>query len=342
VGADYEGLFEHDFSGAYRSPVVEGSPAPLTYGIDQHRLAPDVHKEKGLRCIDCHGRRDVMGDGRTYGYALEVPMRKCEDCHGGFETGRPDPGVEAVRAGEGGYLLRSREGKVHRLPLFDKGRQGHRDEHARVRCSACHAQWSYQDYELNVIREDRIEPHYKWHSLNLQADPYLDRLLAEQVENPGSRAVFSRDRINGQERPGIWSMGWRFRRWEHLPLGVDQDGRYAILRPRHQYRISYVDRLGNTALDGIVPQRGDGSGKGWAFMPYEPHTTAPAGRLCDGCHGDRITLGLDQFEEKSADTVLMIPSAPAVPGMRLLDQGERDRLLEPSQEFRRERLRALQ
>ena len=125
-----------------------------------------------------------------------------------------------------------------------------------------------------------------------------------------------------------------------MPLGLDHEGRYAVLRPLYQYLITYVDQKGNVPVDGVAPSRGDG-GRGWAFMPYVPHTVSPFGRSCDGCHQNRVAAGMGIQENLTVDTALTIPSPPAVSTMRLLNPAERKRLLEPSWEFRKARLRAL-
>ncbi|MBC8418991.1 MAG: hypothetical protein ISR62_02650 [Desulfobacteraceae bacterium] len=341
VGADYEGLFQHDYSDGYRSPMVNGKLRPMVYGLDHHHLAKDIHAEKGLWCVDCHTRKDVMGDGRIYSYEIEVPKRSCMDCHGGFDQKTPDMTNKAIRKVSDGYLFISKnDGKNHGLRQFSADSIGHRVQaHAKVRCSACHAQWSFQDYGLSVIREDLIND-YKWDHLTAQGDPYLQEKLKAYVESPETAYPFSIDRLSGEERPGIWSVGWRFRRWEQMPLGMDHTGRYAILRPLYQYFISYVDRAGNVVLDSVVPSRGDGTGKGWAFMPYVPHTTAPFGRACDACHQNRVTAGLGIQEEVTMDNGLTIPSPPAVKGMRLLNPREQQRLLKPTKEWHKERLKA--
>ncbi len=340
VGADYEGLFEHDFSDTYRSPMVNGRLKPMMYGLDHHHLTKDIHSQKGLWCIDCHTRKDVMGDGHMYSYQMEVPKRSCSDCHGGFRGKSPDMANRAIRKDSGGLLFISKNhGRRHRLPRFRSDSTGHRIEaHARVRCSACHAQWSFQDYGLSVMREDRIND-YKWRHLNVQGDPYLEGILRDAAESPETAYPVSIDRLSGEERLGIWSAGWRFRRWEPMPLGVDPAGRVAILRPLYQYLVSYVDRLGNIPLDSVEPSRGDGTGKGWAFMPYVPHTTAPFGRACTACHQNRAAAGLGIQEEITVDNALTIPSPPAVKTMRLLNPQEQERLLQPTRKWHRERLK---
>ncbi|MBW1779693.1 MAG: hypothetical protein JRL30_03035 [Deltaproteobacteria bacterium] len=342
VGADYEGLFELDYSDTYRSPMVNGQLRPMIYGLDHHHLTRDIHAEKALWCIDCHTRKDVMGDGYLYSYQMEVPKRSCSDCHGGFDGKPPDMTNKAIRKDSDGYLFTSRNhGRRHRLSLFRRDSTAHRIEaHADVRCSACHAQWSYQDYGLSVMREDRIND-YKWRHLSIQADPYLEEKLKGYAESPETAYPVSVDRLSGQEKEGIWSAGWRFRRWEPMPLGVDPAGRVAILRPLYQYLISYVDRLGNVPLDSVAPSRGDGTGRGWAFMPYVPHTTAPFGRACTACHQNRVAAGLGIQDEITVDTALTIPSPPAIKTMRLLNPQEQERLLQPTTKWHKERLRSL-
>jgi hypothetical protein len=351
VGADYEGLFEHDYSSTYRSPVVDGKSVPMIYGMDYHHLARDIHAEKGLWCIDCHRKQDIMGNGTLYSYQMEVPKRACEDCHGGFDRTSPDLSIAAIKTlpaidkeGESEketfLFISEHEGRKHRLPLFRQHSNGHNIEaHKRVRCSACHAQWSYQDYGLSVIREDLIEG-YKWYRLTVQGDPYLESILEEHLAKPEKTYPVSKDWISGVSKPGVWSAGWRFRRWEFMPLGVDHENRYAILRPLYQYLITYVDRLGNSFMDSVIPTRGDGE-SGWASMPYVPHTTSPIGRSCDGCHQNRVAAGLGIGLKPTIDTSLTIPSPPAVSTMRLLNSVEKEKLMEPSHRYRKERLRAL-
>ena len=341
VGADYEGLFEHDYSDSYRSPMVNGRLRETAYGLDQHHLAKDIHAEKGLWCIDCHTQKNVMGDGHVYSFEMEAPKRSCVDCHGGFNSA-PDLTNRAIRRVSGEFLFISKNhGKKHRLPLFSPDSTGHRVRaHTKVRCSACHAQWSYQDYGMSIMREDMIND-YKWWNLTAQGDPYLQKRLRKYAESPDTVYPVSMDRLSGREELGIWSLGWRFRRWEQMPLGVDHVGRYSILRPLYQYLISYIDRQGNCVLDSVAPSREDGTGKGWAFMPYVPHTTAPFGRGCNACHQNRVTAGLGIQEEITIDNVLTIPSPPSVKTMRLLNREEQRKLLQPTKEWHKERLRAV-
>ena len=342
VGADYDGLFEHDYSDDFRSPLFQGKLKPRTHGLDYHHLSRDVHSERGLWCIDCHTREDVMGNGHSYSYEMEVPKRSCIDCHGGFGKSLPDLSISAIGKAPGGFFFISRNsGQKHPLPLFSVASAAHRiGAHGKLRCSACHAQWSYQDYGLSVMREEIVQD-YKWMGRTAQGDPAMEEELKRHTEKDVVGYPVSTDWVSGEKRPGIWSMGWRFRRWEPMPLGVDQTGRLAILRPRYQYLISAVNEMGQVFLDSRAPQRGDGSGRGWAFMPYVPHTIAPFGRGCFSCHGNRVAAGLGPKEKPTMDTRLTIPSPPAVKPMRLLNEKEQKTLLESGVKWNRERLKSL-
>lgn len=111
--------------------------------------------------------------------------------------------------------------------------------------------------------------------------------------------------------------------------------RIVPLRPRHQYLVSYVDRLGRTIMDSVVPVRGDGAGPGWAFAPYAPHTTGAAGRSCQECHGNPEAAGLAPGWALPPDMDLLRASRPVAGRGRLLDASERRRLLEPDEPYRK-------
>lgn len=74
-------------------------------------------------------------------------------------------------------------------------------------------------------------------------------------------------------------------------------------------------------------------------MPYVPHTTSPRGKACERCHGSRVAAGLGLDPELTGDTRLTLPSPPAVSGMSLPGAEARDRLLTPSETWRKERLK---
>ena len=59
IGGEYLGLFPHDYDKSYRSPIsAKGYYPDKSAGIDYHHLAVDIHKQKGMSCIDCHNGKD--------------------------------------------------------------------------------------------------------------------------------------------------------------------------------------------------------------------------------------------------------------------------------------------
>jgi len=48
---------------------------------------PDVHQTKGLKCMDCHTKDEIHGDGKIYDQRYKVPsLPKCEKCHQNLAT----------------------------------------------------------------------------------------------------------------------------------------------------------------------------------------------------------------------------------------------------------------
>ncbi len=336
VGSDYEGLFQHDYDQAYRSPIMDGRYPSRIYGMDHHTLKKDIHAQKGLECVDCHGSREVMGDEILYSSQAEVPKVKCGQCHGDRHS-LPDTALRGVTRVDGQYFFTTRKGQRFRLSRFSSQVISHRiKEMAKIGCSACHARWSFQDYGLSLMRDDSGD-YSKWARLRIQGDPILEQQLRGffRHDRPVSH---TKEREIGPESvsPGPWYMGWRFRRWEFMPLGVNRDGRVAVLRPLHQYRISYIDSTGRVLLDSVTPLRGDLSGKGWAFAPYNPHTIGARGRNCEACHLNPMAAGLGVFtEQTTGDALLTLPDPPVNPGERLLNKNERQILINKSAKYRR-------
>ena len=308
AGGDYVGLFERDTAPMFQAAASWGRPVLSRYGAAQHNLVKDVHAERGLECLDCHNGRQVMG-------IAPFTRPACERCHGDRHGNGPDEALPGLKMRGGRAMFRSRDGRVHPLPLTTRHTPGHDPvRHGRVACAACHAQWFFNDYGLSVLRRDA---------------PPQDTAMAE---NTGWRT--SDKKTAGAWTPGAWLGAYRFRRWEGLILGVDATGAIAPLRPRHQYLVSYVDTLGRTILDSVVPMRGESADPGWAFAPYSPHTTAPGGRACNGCHGNRAAAGLGPPWPTTPDMALLAASPPIQGQGRLLNAAEQQRLLAPSSRFR--------
>ena len=80
IGNEFEGLF---------SPAARpnasfqkiGMDKPVLYGTEHEFLLPDIHRERGMHCIDCHVATDLKGapSGTDLHSGVEI---RCEDCHG--------------------------------------------------------------------------------------------------------------------------------------------------------------------------------------------------------------------------------------------------------------------
>jgi len=117
------------------------------------------------------------------------------------------------------------------------------------------------------------------------------------VESPDTVYPVSMDHLSGKEKLGIWSLGWRFRRWEQMPLGVDHAGSYSILRPLYQYLVSYIDRQGNCVLDSVAPSRGDGHRERMGLYALCASYHSTFWEACNACHQNRVAAGLGIQEE---------------------------------------------
>lgn len=368
VGSDFVGLYEKDFNRGFRSPLFEGRQVPRIYGSEQHRLSPDVHYQAGMTCSDCHTLDEIHGTG-------EVPQTPCSgvkiSCEGCHVTGE-HPALFRSDNGEM-TLLR---GAGRKIPAWDPNLIPHKipSHRERLRCSACHAAWSFQDYGLHLMIEERPD-YWKWSINSAQNDPQVQHLLLQNIGTAAEivlpregtthakplanwKPPTSTDWLSGETRPGAWFRGFTFRRWLHPPLGFDQHERISVMRPKYQYVISHVDAEDNLLLDRWVPDTGGGF-PAFLFNPYAPHTIATRGRNCHECHGNPKAAGLGEgfigidtpgfYALLSAEDRIpwktfrwdalvnekgVALQRSSMPGARPLDPDTLARLLKPSQVFR--------
>ena len=326
VGADYTGLYEHDYHQSYRTPISNGTMPRRTYLMDHHRLRPDVHLERGLLCVDCHRQKDVMGKGDLVGHQQEAVNVRCKHCHASVKSDKKKVSSPVIK----NDLFCSRQQQSYVLPTYDQSVTAHAiPQMANVHCVGCHSAWAFADYGPSMLRDDR-EDLSQWAPWRLQGDAGV----ADRFDEQGRF-------LNLSSGLGPWFVGWRFRRWEFLTLGIDVKGRVVPFRPRYQYQVSYVTRHGRVVLDNIVPQRGDQSGPGWAFMPFYPHTIVKRGRPCEACHGQSLAAGRGLWEGKRPDLYLTLPSPPVYSPLMLLSEKQRIKIMKKTPAFRQWRFKSL-
>jgi len=273
VGADYYGRFEHDFNLEYRTPYRTDNSETRPYGVEFHQLAPDIHQQKGMACIDCHSGAELMG---THGAAgkKEKPVT-CLGCHG-WRTGLPLP-------------LDNLQVEANRLVLFTRltGRKllvpqlvhpAHKQYAKKAHCTVCHSQWSFNDHGTHLLRTERPD-HPAWSWLSVQGS----REVEAQLDDPTGQAPSLRDKITGTPSPSLWLKGYELRRWESPLVGVGPDGMLHIFRPILDLHLSMVDANKKVLFDNIAVEP-----RQQRYLPYTPHTVGKAGAFFN----ERLTPNL--------------------------------------------------
>jgi len=262
VGADYYGRFEHDFNQEYRTPYRTDGKETRPYGVEFHQLAPDIHQQKGLACIDCHSGAELMG-GHGTGKGT-TPAITCLSCHG-WHKGLPLPlsnlQVEADRL----VLTTRLTGK--KLVVPQPAHPAHRQYEKKAHCTVCHSQWSFNDQGTHLLRTDTPD-HPAWSRLSVQGS----REVEEQMDNPTPQGPSLRDKITGAPSQSLWLKGYELRRWESPLIGGGPDGRLQIFRPILDLHLSMTDTDKKVVFDnvGVGPKR-------LRYLPYTPHTIGKAG-----------------------------------------------------------------
>jgi len=262
VGGDYYGRFEHDFNLEYRTPYRADAAQCRPYGVEFHQLAPDIHQQKGMACIDCHSGAELMGT-HTATVGKEKALT-CLSCHG-WRKGMPPP-RENLRVEADQLVLTSRvSGK--KLAVPQPVHPAHKQYEKKAHCTVCHSQWAFNDLGTHLLRTEHPE-HPAWTRLSVQGC----REVEEQLGNSTGQGSSQRDKITGVPSPGLWLKGYELRRWENPLIGVGPDGRLQIFRPILDLHLSMADADNKVIFDNVEVEP-----KRQRYLPYTPHTVGKAG-----------------------------------------------------------------
>ncbi|PIE73288.1 MAG: hypothetical protein CSA20_04195 [Deltaproteobacteria bacterium] len=257
TGFDYYGRFEHDYNREYRTPYTTTEEHPRPYGVEFHQLSSDIHQQKGMLCIDCHSGEALMR-GRA--------KASCAGCHDRRELAKRLP--PKVKKTAKGFVLSSRKGKEHLIPILTD--PAHNIYGETVSCQACHAQWSFTDrgkYFLRIDTDD-LEAFF---AHTVQGSLAIERLLVNNLSfTTTDMPITMADGITGKQGRGIWLKGFLTRRWEEIPLGRDEDGKIAVVRPILDLHLSWLDTDEEVRFDNSTTMRKK-------MQAYTPHTTGKAG-----------------------------------------------------------------
>ncbi len=307
-------------------PTRDGEPGPriISGARDATAIAPDIHFEKGMDCIDCHTSRDVMGDGYAYQNLDRQVEVACEDCHGS-PTRRPRTAAitrendEAVResasyptpARSGLEMVLTSKGRKYSNAWMESGtvvvqskRTGQRHEskvitgtpehavagHERMECHACHSRTVVQCYGCHTTYD---------------------------------RSRVSRDFIRGADTPGEFSETEDYRTLYPFPLALNQRGRISAVTPGCQ---TFLTELGADGRPVREEEVATFKGKRQLrFAPFFSHNTGRRAIGCSECHANPAFLGFGQHVvegDSLAPTLLCEKSAgKPLDGFLTLDHG---------------------
>ena len=258
VGSDYLGWYEHDFNWEYRTPYTTREPFVRPYGVEQHQLAPDIHQQRGLTCLDCHSGEELSG---------QQTRISCRDCHD-RKAGSTPPLKNVRKQGDTLILQTISDKQDHRIPQLRH--PAHTTYDNRVACQVCHAQWGFNDRSTHLLLS-YDEDVDAWERLTVQSSSAVETFLEHNLYSDEDELEPSMpDAISGRSKPGIWYMGFTQRRWEELIIRRDSDGIIKVFRPILDLRVSAVTEDGRVLFDNLT-------GKDSGLLPYTPHTTGPAG-----------------------------------------------------------------
>ena len=174
IGLSYIGVFESE---GYGTPYEEGhlSSRKMPGNRFYLELADDIHNRRGMACIDCHTREEIMGDGTSYSHYEEQLEISCEVCHSSRPgtTRKNNVLTNFVELDGKNTLLGKIDEKFRDLNPPKKGVCDFKG-HKRVTCEACHSTWVPQCYGCHVKRD--------------ASQTHLDKLSGLETEGNGWKA----------------------------------------------------------------------------------------------------------------------------------------------------------
>lgn len=262
VGFDYYGRFEHDMNEEYRTPYTTTNDYFRPFGIEYHQLAPDVHQKQGMICVDCHGGMELMGRVNVH--------PDCASCHDERKLEQKIP-VNMVKKTTGTYILTSaKDKKEHVVPLVKH--PAHEKYGQTVGCQVCHAQWTFNDKQTHLLRNDTDE-YDDFSRLTVQGSFEVEQVLENNLDYDVDEIdPEMSDKITGELLPGLWHKGYISRRWEDVQIGRDSSGKLQVVRPVLDLYLSWIDDEQNVRFDSEPAKTKNGG-----MLPYTPHTTGKAG-----------------------------------------------------------------
>ncbi len=250
------------------------------------KMPADVHHEKGMLCVDCHGSYELMGDGKHYSHKEDAVKVQCSDCHTQkaykqkrlTETDQETQliswlrkfqteGIQVILTQKGDFPLvntivdesgtymsmirKSGTGTAIMKPPAKVCTEG--KAHARLSCEACHTAWAPQC----------IGCHNSYESQTMGFDM-----------------------LKNSTRKGTWIEHSTEGMAELPVLGInaaDKTKKNGVVSTFTPGMIMTIDKGSFSKGDKTVFHR--------LYAPSSAHTTQREGRSCKSCHNDPLAIG---------------------------------------------------
>ena len=280
IGLSFRGMAQL-MPGMPAGPDVPGTTATLLNGTyyvqDKDMTPPDVHHQRGMHCIDCHGYVDTMGDGNIWPNMDHAVSIECTSCHGTIDRvsdmtdSRGNRVSNLEREGDNWFLRSKVTGARHpvvqakhvvdpKRPEYNpRAAEAMTGDHGRLECYACHSGWNVNFFGFHFDRNEQFTQ--------------LDLISGRRT--PG--------RVTTQEKV--------FGTFSQFRLGFNHEGMVAPYMVGFSTIGSFHDDKGNTLLRQGLPVTAAGL-SGVSLIPHQTHTTRPEARSCVECHRSPTTWGL--------------------------------------------------
>ncbi len=285
IGPGYTG----QIYGYFGTPFTEEDTAGSGMKVRPIYTSPDVHYEKGLECLDCHGSKDVHGDGNIYIAMAEETKIRCESCHGTpyqnadlkDKDGKLLPNL--YRQGEDVIQEGKMNGKKFRVPQL-KRMADHESlpfamkipahlkeikDRNTLECYSCHSLVVPQYYGFNFKRDD-------------QELSYIDWVEGKSFENGFHQ--------------GSWSKNFTYLQWNDPVFGINSKGKVSPLVPIYQSIFTHINDQGKTVALKSIHKSPDTGQSLMGFTPTQPHRVNKKALTCAYCHNNSKALGLGSLE----------------------------------------------
>ena len=250
------------------------------------KMPADIHQQKGMLCVDCHGSYELMGDGKAYAHKEDAGKIQCSDCHTlkannwkllaetdqetqliAWSRKFKTEGVEVIltqkdakpllntivqeQGTQLSMIKKSGAGTVVMKPPAKVCSEG--KAHARLSCEACHTAWAPQC----------IGCHNSYESQTMGFDM-----------------------LKNKTRKGTWIEHSTEGMAELPVLGIDATGKATA-----NGRVSTFTPGMILTIDKASFKQGEKQMFHRLYAPSAAHTTQREGRSCTSCHNDPLAIG---------------------------------------------------